>query len=184
MTHIKKRNLFPVGWLLFFFFGCLMLPPVEATAEMAGAVKIGIVDPVRVVFQSKYGQEARAAFGVEIEEQKKALDKKRETLEKQREKLEKAKQSGKNSALIEKEEKDLEKGIRELKWMKEDFDKELQEMDQALVEKMKDKIRLVLEQFIATTDYCIIMEKQRVAVYCESADVTEEIIKRLDDYKE
>jgi Skp family chaperone for outer membrane proteins len=68
--------------------------------------------------------------------------------------------------------------------LKEDFDKELVEMDNALLEKMKERVRKVLEQFIAATDYCIIMEKQRVAVYCKTVDVTDEIIKRLDSYRE
>lgn len=184
MAHLKKNHGFFMGWL--FLVGCcfLALPAVDVTVASAGDGKIGIIDTARIVLQSQYSQKIKAEFTAAMEEQRKILDKKREALEKERQKLLSDKEAGKKSSVIEQEEKELEKGIREFKWMKEDFDKELLEMDKKLLETAKERIRLVLQQFIAATDYCIIIEKQRVAVFCESVDVTDQIIKRLDSYKE
>lgn len=184
MAQIKKKYGFFTGLFFAMCSGLVLLPAVDGAVALAGDNKVGIIDTGRIVLQSQYGQRIKTEFTAEMEEQRKALDKKRDAAEKQRQRLISAKEAGKGASVIAKQEKEFEKTIRELKWMKEDFDKELLEMDKAMLEKMKERVRLVLEQFVATTDYCIIMEKQRVAVFCESADVTDQIIKRLDSYRE
>ncbi|MEW6078656.1 MAG: OmpH family outer membrane protein [Thermodesulfobacteriota bacterium] len=184
MMKVKNENGISGGCLSMIFFCLVMMAVADVTVSRAEDTKIGIIDTARIVLQSQYAQKVKADFTAEMEEQRNVLDKKREEAEKQRQKVLSLKEAGKDSAATKKQEKELEKMVRELKWLKEDFDKDLVEMDNALLEKMKERVRKVLDQFIATTDYCIIMEKQRVAVYCKTVDVTDEIIKRLDNYRE
>lgn len=164
--------------------GLLVWLTVDAAAVAGEGYKVGIIDTAKIVMNSRYGQQIKAEFAAEMEEQRKILDKKRQTMEKQQQKLAAAKEAGKSAAVIQKQEEELEKMVREFKWLKEDFDKELRETDKALLEKMKKRVRLVLDQFVVATDYCIIIDKQRVAAFCVSADVTDEFIKWLDSYKE
>jgi Skp family chaperone for outer membrane proteins len=186
MMKVKNVTVIRRGLLAGSFFCLVMviMSAADVTVSRAEDNKVGIIDTARIVLQSQYAQKVKAEFQAEMEEQRKILDKKREEAEKLRQKLISMKEAGKDSSDISRQGKELERMIRELKWMKEDFDKELVEMDNALLEKMKGRVREVLEEFIAATDYCIIMEKQRVAVYCKSVDVTDAVIKRLDNYKE
>jgi len=184
MASTKKTGRFFTSYFFVVFSAFVLVAIIDVNAALSVDNKVGIIDTARIVLQSRYAQKIRAEFTAELEEQRKALDRKREKAEKQRQKLEEAKGAGKKASVIEDLEKEFQKMVRELEWMKEDLDKDLLEMDKALLEKMRHRVRTVLDQFVATTDYCIIIEKQRVAIFCESADITEEVIRRLDSYRE
>ena len=165
--------------------GFVVLLSVAAVTEArAGDCKVGIIDTTRIVIKSEYGQKMRAEFADEMEDQRRLLERKRADAEQQRERLIKAKEDGKNAETLKELEDALEKTVRELKWMKEDLDKDLLETDKELQERMKQRVLVVLNRFIAATDYCIIIEKHRVAAFSESVDVTDDFIKWLDSYKE
>lgn len=183
IQHEKRRG----GFTRRLFMICAGFILVwAATASFAGAddCRVGIIDTAKVVLNSEYGRQIRDQLAAEIEDQQKRLERKRTEAEKEKEKLIKLEAAGKSAESIEKQEKVLEKTIRELKWMKEDLDKELTETDKALQTRMKKRVRLVLDQFIAATEYCVVIEKHRVAAFSDSVDITDEFIKWLDSYKE
>ena len=186
MIQIRKSNGRLKPWLLAVYAaGCvLMLSTVDVAAVRAGDCKVGIIDTAMIVLKSKYGQRMRAEFVEEMEAQRKILDRKRAEAEKERDRLVKAREDGKKDEKLKTLEESLQKTIRELKWMKEDLDKNLLETDKELQERMKKRVRVVLDQFVAATDYCIIIEKYRVAAFSDSVDVTGDFIKWLDSYKE
>ncbi len=182
---IQNRKTIGVKGRIFVVCCCFgLLLTANVTAVRAGGNKVGIIDTAKVLLQSKYAMKLKAEFAVEMENQRRELDRKREEVIKLQERLQEAKTSGKRESSFEKAQEELERSIRELKWMKEDLDQELLEKDKELTEKVRKRVRLVLDQFVTLTEYCIIIEKHRVAVYCDSADVTDEIIKRLDSYRD
>jgi Skp family chaperone for outer membrane proteins len=170
--------------VLVIWCGFLLLAAADASVALAENNKVGIINTAKILMKSNYALKMKEEFLGEIAEQRKLLDKKRTVVEKLGKKVAAAKAAGKRESIVEKLENEYVRAVREMNWMKEDFDKEVREMDKALLSKMKKRIRLVLDQFITVTDYCIILEKQRVAVYCDSADVTDHIIKRLDSYRD
>lgn len=184
MGNLRKNYGPLTGWLFMVCSGLIMLSLADVSLVLAGDNKVGIIDPGKIVLKSKYALKIKDELGAEIARQQKKLERKKEAVEKVQQRLEEARAEGKRPSVIEEAEDELAKGIRELKWMKEDFDKELVEMDKALADKIRERIRQVLDQFITYTDYCIILEKQRVAAFCDSADVTDEIIKQMDNYRD
>jgi Skp family chaperone for outer membrane proteins len=186
MKQNRKDNGFFKAWSAVVYTAAFvaLLSTVDVTPVRAADCKVGIIDTAVIVLKSKYGQKMRAEFAEELEDQRKVLDKKRSEAEKQRDKLLEAKKDGKSDKKIKELEDELQKSIRELKWMKEDLDKDLTEMDKELQERMKQRVRIVLDQFVAGTDYCIILQKNRVAAFSDSVDISEEFVKWLDSYKE
>jgi len=173
-----------VGWFFTVCASVVLLSVGDVTVSFARDNKVGIIDTGKILRQSKYALKIGEELAAEIQGQRTKLQREREKVEKQRERLQAAKAAGKRAATIKRAEEELEQGIRELKWMKEDYDKELVEKDKALAKKMRRKIRLVIDQYIAVTDYCIIIEKSKVVAFSSSSDVTDDIIKRLDSYRD
>ena len=175
---------FFTGWLLAVWCGFALLSLVDPSIALAENSKVGIINTAKILMKSNYALKIKDEFMAEIAEQRDVLDRRRTVVEKLRQKLDAAKAAGKRDSTIEKLEDEYLRAVREFNWMKEDFDKEIREMDKALLEKMKKRIRSVLDHFITVTDFCIILDKQSVAVYCDSVDVTDDIIRRLDTYRD
>ncbi len=171
-------------WVFIFCAGLVLPAGPGAIPALAGDCKVGVIDTAMIVLKSKYGEEIRAGFAEHMEDQRQALEKKRVKAERKKKRLIQAKKDGKSEKALEELKKDLEKDIKELALMKENMDNTLVKMDKTLQTKMKKRVHIVLDQFVAATDYCIVIEKHRVAAFSEKVDVTDVFIKWMDSYKE
>ena len=159
---------------------CALLSSGSVLAQSPGA-RIGYVDVQRVLARSASGAAAREDLERDKASKQKEIDARRTEAEKLREELEK------KGALLSQESRrekqdTLERKVRDLRRMADDFQKELEKKEQGLVQAALQEITGVTERFGKQRGYLIIVERRGAGVVYVSpeADVTDEIIKAYD----
>ncbi len=162
--------------------GILVLLLIGAPAD--GASKIGFVDVQKVLVRSVAGVAAREQLEREKATMQKDVDARRTEVEKLREELEKKGLVLSADAKREKEES-LQRRVRDLRRLVDDFQKELERKEQALTQRILQDLTGLIERHGKDHGYLLILEKRGASViYGDGeADVTEEIIKAYDQEK-
>lgn len=166
--------------ILVILAACALLSSGSVLAQSPGA-RIGYVDVQRVLARSASGAAAREDLERDKASKQKEIDARRTEAEKLREELEK------KGALLSQESRrekqdTLERKVRDLRRMADDFQKELEKKEQGLLQAALQEITGITERFGKQRGYLIIVERRGAGVVYVSpeADVTDEIIKAYD----
>jgi outer membrane protein len=152
-----------------------------APAAPASSVRIAYIDVQRVLARSSAGVAAREQLEREKAVMQKEMDSKRVELEKLRDDLEKKGPLMTADARREKQE-GFERKRRDAARMMDDFQKELEKKEQALLQRVLQELSGVIERVGKEKGYYMIVEKRGASVLYAStdADLTDEIIRAYD----
>jgi len=150
----------------------------------AASTRVGYVDVQRIIVRSVAGVAAREQLEKEKTAMQKDVDTRRNEVEKLREELEKKGLVLSADAKREKEES-LQRRVRDLRRLVDDFQKELERKEQGLTQKMLLDLNVLIERVGKDRGYLMILEKRGASViYADpEADLTDEIIKVYDQDK-
>ncbi len=164
--------------------GTVMVALLLAAGVEAAGTKIAFVDVQKVLVRSVAGVGAREQLEREKVTMQKDVDTRRAEVEKLREELDKKGLVLSADAKREKEET-LQRKVRDLRRLVDDFQKELERKEQGLTQRILQDLSALIERFGKDRGYLLILEKRGASViYGDAeADVTEEIIKVYDQEK-
>jgi outer membrane protein len=150
----------------------------------AAGTRIGFVDVQRVLVKSVAGLAAREQLEREKATMQKDVDSRRTEVDKLRDELEKKGLVLSADAKREKEEA-LQRRVRDLRRMVDDFQKELERKEQGLTQRILQDLTVVIEQIGKERGYLLILEKRGASVIYGDAegDITDEVIKAYDLHK-
>ncbi len=168
------------GWIRTIAMALVLGLTLAGSVE-AAAAKIGYVDVQKVLVRSVVGVAAREQLEREKATMQKDVDTRRTEADKLREELEKKGMVLSPDAKREKEES-LQRKVRDLRRLVDDFQKELERKEQALTQRILQDLTTVIERIGKERGYLLILEKRGASViYGDAeADITEEIIKVFD----
>lgn len=152
-----------------------------APAAPVSSVRIAYIDVQRVLARSSAGVAAREQLEREKAVMQKEMDGKRVELEKMRDELEKKGPLMTAEARREKQE-GFERKRRDAARMMDDYQKELEKKEQALLQRVLQELSSVIERVGKEKGYYMIVEKRGASVLYASADadLTDEIIRAYD----
>ncbi len=156
-------------------------PPLLREALAQGAGRIGYVDVQRILARSSAGVAAREQLEKDKAAMQKDVDGKRTEVEKLRDEIDKKGMLLSADARKEKQET-LERKIRDLRRLVDDFRAELERKEQGLLQKVLVDISGVVERVGKQKGYMLIVEKRGAGVIYSSpeADLTDEIVRAFD----
>lgn len=180
------RGLLPVAALVAaWFLGAWWSPlpaGAQAPAPAVGATRIAFIDSQRVVARSAAGVTARDALEREKAAMQKKLDGEQAELTKLKEDLDKKGQL--LSAEVRKEKTEtLERRVRDLRRLVDDFEKDYQKKDRELMGKFLRELSGVVQKVGKDKGFTLIVDARGAGVIygAPEADLTEEIIRAFDD---
>jgi outer membrane protein len=154
-----------------------------ATAASAPttAARIAYIDVQRVLARSAAGVAAREQLEKERAGIQKEMDGRRQELEKLRDEIEKKGPLLTADARREKQEQ-FERKRRDAARAADDFQKELEKKEAALLQKVLQEVGGVIERLGKEKNYYLIVEKRNAGVLYASteADLTDEVIRAYD----
>ena len=155
--------------------------PAASPVAIAPATRVGVVDVQRVLARSAAGVTAREQLERERAVMQKELDGKRQELEKLREEIEKKGPLMTADARRDKQDQ-FERKRRDAARLVDDFQKELEKKEQALLQKVLEEVSTVIERIGKERGYYLIVEKRgAVVLYAAAeADLTDEVIRAYD----
>jgi len=155
--------------------------PAPAAGPVSGLQRIAFIDVQRVLARSAAGVAAREQLEREKATMQKEMDNKRIELEKLRDELEK------KGALLtpdnRREKQELfERKRRDAARLADDFQKELEKKETALLQKVLQEVSGIIEKLGKDRGYYLIVEKRGAGVIYAStdADLTDEVIRAYD----
>lgn len=160
--------------------GALLVGLTDGPAG-AQASRIGFVDVEKVMVRSAAGLAAREQLEKEKASMQKEVDAKKAEIEKLREEIEKKAMLLSPDVKKEKEET-LQRKVRDLRRLAEDYEKELAKKDQTLTKQIVEELAGVIRRYGKEKGYLLILEKRNAGVIYgdEGADLTEEVLKAYD----
>jgi outer membrane protein len=163
--------------------GAWWTPPpagAQAAAPAATNSRVGFIDTQRVMARSAAGVTAREA----LERDKAAMQKQVDTLQSELAKLKDdlEKKGQLLSAEVRKEKQDtMERKVRDLRRLADDFEKDLAKKDRELMVKFARDLQGVVQKVGKERGYTLIVDARAGVIYgAPEADLTEEIIKEFD----
>jgi outer membrane protein len=152
-----------------------------ATATAPPTTKIGYIDVQRVLARSAAGVAAREQLEKERAGIQKEMDGRRGELEKLRDEIEKKGPLMTADARREKQEQ-FERKRRDAARAADDFQKELEKKEAALLQKVLQEVGGVIERLGKEKNYYLIVEKRNAGVLyaATEADLTDEVIRAYD----
>ncbi len=154
--------------------------PARSQSPAPGA-RIGYIDVQRVLARSAAGVSAREQLEREKAGMQKEMDTKRKELEALRDELEK--KGALMTAQTRRDKQDqFERKRRDAARLADDFQKELEKKEGALLQKVLQEISGVIEKVGKDRGYYMIVERRGATVLyaAPEADLTEDIIKAYD----
>jgi outer membrane protein len=152
-----------------------------ATTTAPPTTKIGYIDVQRVLARSAAGVAAREQLEKERAGIQKEMDGRRGELEKLRDEIEKKGPLMTADARREKQEQ-FERKRRDAARAADDFQKELEKKEAALLQKVLQEVGGVIERLGKEKNYYLIVEKRNAGVLyaATEADLTDEVIRAYD----
>ncbi|MBF0516491.1 MAG: OmpH family outer membrane protein [Nitrospirae bacterium] len=154
-----------------------------ATAAMAQQnAKIGFVDIQKVINDSEPGKKAKEALEVHIKGHQTKIEEKEKAIDTMKADLEK-----KGSALSEdakkKKQDEMATAVRDLKRMAAEAQEEVRKKEADLTKDVFSDIRSIIRQIGKDDGYTAILESGAVLYSMDSVDLTDKIVKKLNDLK-
>ncbi len=158
----------------------LTLPVVASAAE---SVKIGFVDPQRLMALSTAGKEAKDQMNVKFKKYQDELNRKQEELKALRETIEKQGQMLTEAARSAKE-KEYQQGLKDLQRLQKDANDDLQATGMELDKRIVGEIQKVVKEYGQKNGYTFIFIKDEGLIYADDrADLTDQIASALNSLK-
>jgi outer membrane protein len=184
IMRVMVKAVFPVVMLAAVWaVGAWWTPPpagAQAAAPAATNSRVGFIDTQRVMARSAAGVTAREA----LERDKAAMQKQVDTLQSELAKLKDdlEKKGQLLSAEVRKEKQDtMERKVRDLRRLADDFEKDLAKKDRELMVKFARDLQGVVQKVGKERGYTLIVDARAGVIYgAPEADLTEEIIKEFD----
>ncbi|MBI4589036.1 MAG: OmpH family outer membrane protein [Candidatus Rokubacteria bacterium] len=175
------KRIAEVSTLLLMAIGLSGVPLLVGEARAQGAARIAYIDVQRILARSSAGVAAREQLEKDKAAMQRDVDGKRTELEKLREEMDKKGMLLSAEAKKEKQET-LERKIRDLRRLVDDYRAELERKEQGLLQKVLIDISGIVERIGKQRGFLLIVEKRGAAVLYGSpeADLTDEIIKAFD----
>ncbi|MCG6550967.1 MAG: OmpH family outer membrane protein [Candidatus Magnetominusculus sp. LBB02] len=159
----------------------MVLTASAAMAQQQG-VKIGFVDIQKVINDSEPGKKAKEALEVHIKGYQAKIEEKEKSIDAMKSELEK-----KGSALSEdakkKKQDEMQTAIRDLKRMAAEAQEEVRKKEADLTKDVFTDIRNIIRQLGKDDGYTAIFEGGPILYAVESSDVTDKIVKKLNELK-
>ena len=180
MKDVVKYLVFVTAWLAV----SVTVAQAQAPAPPVGGGglhRIAYIDVQRVLARSAAGVAAREQLEREKATMQKEMDSKRIELEKLREEIEKKGALLTPDARRERQEQ-FERKRRDAARLADDFQKELERKESALLQKVLQEVSGIIERVGKEKNYYMIVEKRGAGViYAASdADLTDEVIRAFD----
>jgi outer membrane protein len=155
--------------------------PAAAPATAPPSIRIGYIDVQRVLARSAAGVAAREQLEKERAGIQREMDGRRQELEKLRDEIEKKGPLLTADARREKQEQ-FERKRRDAARAADDFQKELEKKEAALLQKVLQEVGGVIERVGKEKNYYMIVEKRNAGVLyaATDADLTDEVIRAYD----
>jgi outer membrane protein len=155
--------------------------PAPAAAPAGPLARIAYIDVQRVLARSAAGVAAREQLEREKATMQREMDGKRGELEKLRDELEKKGALLTADVRRDKQEQ-FERKRRDAARLADDFQKELQKKESALLQKVLQEVSGIIERVGKERNYYLIVEKRGAGVVyaAADADLTDEIIRAYD----
>src|SRR5262244_2999352 len=156
-------------------------PAPAAAPSPASSIRIAYIDVQRVLARSSAGVAAREQLEREKAGMQREMEGKRQELEKLRDELDK--KSSLMTPEARREKQDLfERKRRDAARQMDDFQKELEKKEQALLQRVLQELSGVIDRVGKDHGYYLIVEKRSASVLYASpdADLTDEIIRAYD----
>jgi outer membrane protein len=156
-------------------------PGTAGSGGGGGLQRIAYIDVQRVLARSAAGVAAREQLEREKAAMQKDMDTKRKELESLREEIEKKGALLTAEARREKQDQ-FERKRRDAARLADDYQKELEKKESALLQKVLQDISGVIDKFGKERNYYLIVEKRGAGVIYASpeADLTDEVIRAYD----
>ena len=177
-TVVKALMLVPVVLILSFLVVLTDTAKAQAAAETK-PLKVGVVDRMKIIEDSKEGQTARATLEKEKNEKQRDLDKLQDELKLLQEDL------AKQGALLteekkrEKEETLVRKG-RDLKRLYEDYNRDLSKRQDELLGSIMNKLNQAIKDYGQEQGYSLILDSTITLFQGSEVDITKEVLKRYN----
>ena len=153
----------------------------SATAFAAPDIKIGVVDLQRAVSETKEGAAARTEIFKKTEQLNNELKGILSDFETQKAELEKSGSTMKVEDHAEKE-RQLQLKSRHYQKRQRDAQEELKEMDADLLQKMINKLSLLMKKIGEEGDYAVIIDQSAgMRYFSKKVDITPLLIKKADE---
>jgi outer membrane protein len=181
--RVMLKAVVPVAALLAAWVVGASLTPRSAdaqTAPAAAGTRVGFIDTQRVMAKSAAGVTAREALERDKAAMQKQVDTLQSDLAKLKDELEKKGQL--LSPEVRKEKQDtMERKVRDLRRLADDFEKDLAKKDRELMVKFARDLQGVVQKVGKERGYTIIVDARAGLIYgAPEADLTEDVIKEFD----
>jgi outer membrane protein len=166
--------------MLVLLAACALLSSGSVLAQTPGS-RIAYVDVQRVLARSAAGVAARDQLERDKASKQKEVEARRGEIDKLREELEKKGALLSQDARREKQDT-LERKVRDLRRLADDFQKELERKEQGLLQQALQEIAGIIERIGKQKGYMMVLERRAAGVLYGSpeVDITDEIIKAYD----
>ena len=156
-------------------------PAASTPAPSTASIRIGYIDVQRVLARSAAGVAAREQLEKERAGIQKEMDGRRQELEKLRDEIEKKGPLMTADARREKQEQ-FERKRRDAARAADDYQKELEKREAALLQKVLQEMGGVIERVGKEKNYYMIVEKRNAGVLYATtdADLTDDVIRAYD----
>jgi outer membrane protein len=160
-------------------FGTILLFSTTVTFA-AGNPKIGFVDGLKVIEQSKWGKQASDDFKREAEKAKAELEPKEKALLNARDELEK-KKDVLDQKTKSKKEQELRDMYQEFQKLSAEASGKFEQLQAAMLQKARDAMRKAVEKIGKEEKYDYIFEKSAVVyIGSEKEDISQRVVTELD----
>jgi outer membrane protein len=153
--------------------------PRQAPAATAGSTKVAVIDFQAALAGNSMGKKAQEELGQEVSKRQADMEKTQKSLDDAQNKL-----RTQDKALSETAKADLGREIdrlnTDLQRKNDDAQKELQDMQQRLLRPIAERLQTVLQAYASEMGYAIVLDAMSVVYFQDVADITSEIIRRVD----
>lgn len=165
---------------LTFLFACIVLfISANVFSAFAADLKIGILDPQKIIAQSEKSTKYRAEFAKEFEVRQQEFLKKQSAAQALENELKTQGNTMTSEVYREKADR-LRREARDLKRMQEEIEAELKAKEAELTRKFYREIKNVAVEYLEKEKLSLILEKNTTVASDDAIDVTDQIMKLYD----
>jgi outer membrane protein len=163
-----------IGWALALGLG-LSLVSAPVAAQVAGQMKVAVVDTQRAVMETEDGLRMQATLKKVFDSRQRELDRKQEELQKERDDIEKQRDVLSKTALAKRVDK-WQREMVNLQTVFVEYNKELQKKQSELTQPIFQKAMGIIRRLATQDGYDVVVDKQAVPYVRSDLDLTDKVI--------
>ena len=153
--------------------------PAAPVAVAAGGSKLAVIDFQAALASNAEGRKAQADLAAEVTKRQGEMEKMQKSLDDTQNKL-----RTQDKALSDTAKADLTREIdrlgTDLQRKNDDAQKELGDLQQRLLRPIAERLQKVLQIYAVEMGYAVVLDAMSVVYFQDTADITTEIIRRVD----